>query len=57
MKYIITVPIKRVLGSQYYSVEAKSADEAIEKYHADEAEYEDQEISVEEIGEPYAEPE
>ncbi len=55
MLYRITCPITKMRGSQTYTVEADSEDEALRKHDAGESDYENQEIDVLQHGKPEVE--
>ena len=55
MLYRITCPVKIATGTQTYTVEAKSAEEALRKHKAGESEYEDEDIEVYSLGTPEVE--
>lgn len=55
-EYLLTVPIERASGTQYYTVKAKSAKDAIRRFKEkpDECIFGHEEIEVTELGEPEA---
>ncbi len=54
-EYLVTVSVKAARGTQMYTVNATSAEDAVSRFHNGEGEFVDQEIEVTDLGEAEAE--